>query len=81
MNEAMVSRAAIAKRGTHIRGYEAEVMQSVTRSTGTHVFLPRTDYDRLRKKYGGPPPGPGTAARLPCRCACHWVRGVPSNNC
>ena len=60
MNEAMVSRAAIAKRGTHIRGYEAEVMQSVTRSTGTHVFLPRTDYDRLRKKYGGPPPGPGT---------------------
>jgi hypothetical protein len=60
MNEAMVSRDAIAKRGTRIRGYEADVMQSVTRSTGTHVFIPRPEYDRLRHKYGGPPPGAGT---------------------
>ena len=60
MSHAMVSRAAIAKRGEQIPGYEAEVMQCVARSTDTHVFIPRDDYDRLRQKYGGPPPGPGT---------------------
>jgi hypothetical protein len=60
MSHAMVSRAAIAKRGEQIPGYEAEVMQCVTRSTDTHVFIPRPEYDRLRQKYGAPPPGPGT---------------------
>lgn len=60
MNDAMVSKSAIAKRAEQIQGYEADVMRCVTRSTVTHVFLPRTDYERLRKKYGGPPPGPGT---------------------
>jgi hypothetical protein len=58
MSHAMVSRAAIAKRGEQIPGYEAEVMQCVTRSTATHVFIPRHDYDRLRAKYA--PTGPGT---------------------
>jgi len=60
MSHAMVSRAAIAKRGEQIPGYEAEVMQCVARSTETHVFIPRPEYDRLRQKYVGPPPGPGT---------------------